>query len=816
MNTKRKIIYWVVGLVVLAGITLAINAWAAIPSDFGLTEGNTISAAGSNDPDVYIVNDLGYKRLFLNPVIFGFYGHLGGFANVKLVTPATRDAFITSGLFRVDGSEKVYGLETTGEDTGMLHWVNTTGAQAVADDSNFFKKVFVINQNEFNWYAKGSDYTSVNQIPAYARGGIVVPVQTNVAVLAANNLVSQTIPADAKSVKMLSVDFKGNGAINKLVVRRMGFVAFSKYDSIYLYKDGKYLDVSSSKNNDTATFNNLNLTAPFRLDVVVDFKGVEAGSPAQIKLEGDYNGLPLTSNSLLFASVINGKFELNASVTPALDKVIDAQVGAKIADFTASVSNDQDVYLKHLELTMAGGIDISNPKLVIDSVNYSGTVSGDKLIFNPNLLMKKDRTKTLRVYGDISASSGDELKVYLEQSQDIVVEGVIYGFGVNIENLDGLTFANAKKVTVVVGNMGTLSSKTDSSLQQPAILFGTNKNDILKFELDANEEAIELSTLKLSVTNAEAFIKNAYLYDGSIKVAEVVPNGNVLEFDANSYKVSDKTTLVLKADILASPELTSYVSVPLVTEVKGYGVNSGKEITSTLGGTAKSVYIYKAIPKITRTDTITDDKAITSSSVPKKVLSFKVEAVGGDIELGASAFNFALTQTGLFAGADAVDATYKCPTGYEIYIGGTDCRQWQPTTYFPTVPGHYHYAEKVVNTPAIDAVPAKTALYTVEVDGDVVASGSFAGGDITLPLSFPENVEILSGDNKEFMVYVNFSNFNTTGEREFMLELKDATDKIQWFVEDQDDNDVLVLTKSVAKTLTQLPMQSADFYSYSD
>src|SRR3989344_498840 len=51
---------------------------AAVPGDYGLKEGNTISASGSDDPDVYIVNEQGYKRLFLNPVIFSFYGHLGG------------------------------------------------------------------------------------------------------------------------------------------------------------------------------------------------------------------------------------------------------------------------------------------------------------------------------------------------------------------------------------------------------------------------------------------------------------------------------------------------------------------------------------------------------------------------------------------------------------------------------------------------------------------------------------------------------------------------------------------------------------------
>ena len=136
----------VAGFVYLSAVK---SVEAAKPSDYGLKEGDTISAAGSNDPDVYIVNDWGYKRLFLNPAIFGFYGHLGGFAKVKSVTPATRDAFPTSGLFRncETNDEKVYGVETTGEDTGILHWVNTSGAQAVADDPNFFKKVFCINTN---------------------------------------------------------------------------------------------------------------------------------------------------------------------------------------------------------------------------------------------------------------------------------------------------------------------------------------------------------------------------------------------------------------------------------------------------------------------------------------------------------------------------------------------------------------------------------------------------------------------------------------------------------------------------------------------
>ena len=161
---------WLLG----AAFLVAPAALAVTPADYGLTEGDVISAWDqAGDPDVYIVNDHGYKRLFLNPAIFGFYGHLG-FDKVVQVSPTARDAFVTSGLFRNCEADdlKVYGVETTGEDTGIFHWVNMSGSAAVAEDADFFNKVFCINNNEFNWYASngfGTAYTSLSQVPSYSR-----------------------------------------------------------------------------------------------------------------------------------------------------------------------------------------------------------------------------------------------------------------------------------------------------------------------------------------------------------------------------------------------------------------------------------------------------------------------------------------------------------------------------------------------------------------------------------------------------------------------------------------------------------------------
>src|SRR3989338_11019208 len=135
--------YYLPLLLLLAFIVGSKLVFASKPSDFGLKDGDLISAIFSDDPDVYIINEQGYKRLFLNPEIFKFYGHLGGFANVKLVTPEIRDAFPTVGLFRncEANDSRVYGFESKDEDNGNLRWVNTSGDQAVKDDPDFFRKV---------------------------------------------------------------------------------------------------------------------------------------------------------------------------------------------------------------------------------------------------------------------------------------------------------------------------------------------------------------------------------------------------------------------------------------------------------------------------------------------------------------------------------------------------------------------------------------------------------------------------------------------------------------------------------------------------
>ena len=130
----------------------------AKPEDYNLKEGDLIRAEG--DFDIFIINQHGYKRLFLNPAIFNMYGHLGSWGNVITVTPQTRDAFITSNHYRHINEDKVYHMEASGEDTGTLQWINMTAENFLAQGGTG-NGIFTINKSELDWYPKGADKTSL-------------------------------------------------------------------------------------------------------------------------------------------------------------------------------------------------------------------------------------------------------------------------------------------------------------------------------------------------------------------------------------------------------------------------------------------------------------------------------------------------------------------------------------------------------------------------------------------------------------------------------------------------------------------------------
>lgn len=443
-------------------------ASAVMPSDYGLKEGDVVSAAGSDDPDVYIVNEMGYKRLFLNPVIFGFYGHLGGFAAVKNISSATRDAFGTSGLFRncETNDEKVYGVETTGEDTGMLHWVNTSGSQAVADDANFFKKVFCVNSNEFNWYSQGTAYTSVSQVPSYSRtpGATPVPVAGAISVsVAPGNPGAATITKNAQGVEYLRVRLTGSGTINEMTVKRLGAGDTGDFDNLYWYEGAKRLTSGKSLSSSTGevTFANLSIAVSGTKDLslVADTSGtggnVDYFQLNSVKLaSGTISGLPV-SGSLFTISGTNGG-TITMDKVGSLPNPTVGQKNAQISEFKIT-ANTEAASIKRVTMLQGGTVkpaDVSMLKLKAGSTEWSGTIdSAGYVVFDmgAGFTIAKGGDQVFKVYGDLAGKKDEDINLYFENATDILAVGDQYGFGMaaTITSMD--TAAEAFDVTLQGG-----------------------------------------------------------------------------------------------------------------------------------------------------------------------------------------------------------------------------------------------------------------------------------------------------------------------------------------------------------------------------
>jgi hypothetical protein len=270
----------------------------------------------------------------------------------------------------------------------MLHWVNTTGSQAVADDPNFFSKVFCINNNEFNWYPKGSDYTSVNQVPNYSRTPVSMgPISVS---LASNNPVAGTIVDGQARYTLANFMFSGNSAVTSVRLKRTGVSADASLTNVYLYDGTKRLTDSVTVSDSMMHFNDMSglftVSGSKIISVVADVDG-SAGETIGIQVY-EVNGAavgPVSGNMHTIASATLATATFG-SVTPAdtsNDGVDDDNGNTAPADdsnvWQSTVTVGQRyVWLKSLQMRVVGSVvagDLQNFRLYVDGVQVGSAVS---------------------------------------------------------------------------------------------------------------------------------------------------------------------------------------------------------------------------------------------------------------------------------------------------------------------------------------------------------------------------------------------------------------------------------------------------------
>jgi hypothetical protein len=587
---------WLLGAAFLAG-----PAYAVTPADYGLTEGDVVSAWDqAGDPDVYIVNDWGYKRLFLNPVIFGFYGHLG-FDKVVQVSPTARDAFGTSGLFRncETGDEKVYGVETTGEDTGMLHWVNMSGSAAVAEDADFFKKVFCINNNEYNWYSSngtsfGSDYTALSQVPDYSR----TPGETgDVSVsLAPSNPGPRTLTNNAKSVEVLALRFTGSGTVDQLTITRTGAGEVNDWGNVYLYDGVTRLTSGKSINASTgeATFNlDLAISGTKDITVVADESASNAGNihVFEVSEAGDVlivNGTaggsyPISGSVMSFSGAAGGSVTVNKT-----GSISNPKVGAKkaeISQFKLTTATEAG-WVKRIRMINDGDLtDSKITNVVVETLGgeqvATGAMSGDGYLDldfgDPGYFIAKGNNKTFQVYADLGGKRGETIKFYVELvDTDMYIVGDQFGFGMDIINTELYTSGTSHQLTLQGGdltfefsgptatNVGTDTEDThfidytahaarDIELKQHKILLCVDQGGDGVYDA-ADTDFADLEDVKIVDVDSGAILVGAIDGSSFVTASASCPGG----IDGLTYTSTD--AFDLSADVTRNLALTADVT----------------------------------------------------------------------------------------------------------------------------------------------------------------------------------------------------------------------------------------------------------------
>jgi hypothetical protein len=570
----------------LAGVAaLPSVAQAAVPGDYGLQEGNTISASGTSDPDIYIVNAQGYKRLFLNPVIFNFYGHLGGFAAVKAVSATARDAFPTSGLFRncEANDEKVYGVEVNGEDTGVLHWVNTTGAQAVADDANFFKKVFCINNNEFNWYAKGSNYTSVNQVPNYSRSTTPAPAGNLSASLAASNPASGTLVETQALADLAHFQVNGSGSVTSVELKRLGVSADTTLANVFLFVNGVRVSDSGSVAAGMVSFNNASglFTAPAVLSVRSDIANGTSGQTVGVQLT-KLNTSTVSVSGNIFTIAPDNNLATVVVGVPTGSGTIDPQNDVAVWTSSFTIGNE-DVYLKRLTIREIGSIDskdIRNLRLSVDGVQVATDADLDADGYATFLMNYRVTTgsRTVKVLADVIGGSTRTMEFSVRGAYDI--EAMDESYGVNVIPTATGGFPADPAAQFTIGSPSVTAVKTTDS---PSGDVTDEAYDVAlaRFELQAFGEAVKIETLgvRASVSSADAV--------GGLTGGRLLINGVQYGSTDNTFLTTATSSFTVNYTIAAGAKAIVEVRADLredATDGTATNVGSGDIVSIILDG----------------------------------------------------------------------------------------------------------------------------------------------------------------------------------------------------------------------------------------
>jgi hypothetical protein len=269
-----------------------------------------------------------------------------------------------------------------------------------------------------------------------------------------------TVPSSATSVEVAMWDFTagdGDVELDSLAVHTYGITNLPNTHALYLYDGTNRLTSGKSVNSSTnlATFNNLNLeieegetlTLTLRIDIgdagtttremAFELEEVDAVDAGDAEVSGDF---PIQADTFGISTTDAGTLTIEKNGTITSPKV--GEDGVVIAKFkmsaateaaeleqinllvTGTISNDA---IENFELYVSGE---SDPIAEVESLNSKDLAA---FVLDEPFDISKGDTKSFTMKADFNTGRTDDtVKVYIDETTDIVAIGGTYGYGMAV------------------------------------------------------------------------------------------------------------------------------------------------------------------------------------------------------------------------------------------------------------------------------------------------------------------------------------------------------------------------------------------------
>jgi hypothetical protein len=400
---------------------------------------------------------------------------------------------------------------------------------------------------------------------------------------------------------------------------------------------------------DAGTGNSLSATSTIQVKLVAG----SGNGTAQVSL-GTVS-VPTSEVLANTVSVQSGSLTITKTTSYANQTTIIPQTNYKLADFSITNGNVEDVNVNTMTLTYTASGTFDNTDLQNVYVKYGSNMTTVKAspstsdAFTVTFTVAKNTTVPIQVYGDIKSgaiTTGDAVRVNLAITGTTAASGQ----SANVAATNGQTIAGVTGGTYTVSLDGTAPNSQIVSAP------GSIVSSVAKVQ--PVNDGLNLTGLTVQITDPSAVSSFDLLFNGSV-VRSAIPAATSVAVTGLNVNVPANTNGILSARLNLSGVGVGLgtTGANLTTNLNNFtgtspSTGASASITGSASGTA--IYAYKAVPVIARG---TNGVSTVLGAGTKTVADFTITPVGGTIGWRTLQFAIATSTASTTVGNGAVGST---------------------------------------------------------------------------------------------------------------------------------------------------------------